>query len=125
MRVFCDEQGVDRKAELDGRDGEAIHLVAVEDGAVVATCRLRSEGGDAGVYKLERMAVEAGFRGVGLGRRLIEVGETEARREGAGEMVVHSQLRARGLYERSGYEAASEDVFLEDGIEHVRMRRSL
>lgn len=125
MRVFCGEQGVVPEAELDGRDGEAIHLVAVDDGRVVATCRLRSEGGDGGVYKLERMAVDKGFRGIGLGRRLIEVGEAEARHEGAAEMLVHSQLQARGFYERGGYAATSEDVFIEDGIEHVRMGRAL
>jgi predicted GNAT family N-acyltransferase len=128
IRVFCDEQGVEPEAELDGRDAEAIHLVAVDDGEVVATCRLRAEGAggaDGGVFKLERMAVDKRFRGVGLGRRLLEVGEAEAKHEGATEMLVHSQLRARRFYERSGYAATSEDTFLEDGIEHVRMTRAL
>jgi predicted GNAT family N-acyltransferase len=128
IRVFCDEQGVEPEAELDGRDGEAIHLVAVDDGEVVATCRLRAEGAGGaggGVFKLERMAVDKRFRGVGLGRRLVEVGEAEASNEGATEMLVHSQLQARGFYERSGYAATSEETFLEDGIEHVRMARAL
>jgi predicted GNAT family N-acyltransferase len=124
-RVFCDEQGVEPEAEIDGRDREAIHLVAVDDGRVVATCRLRAAGTDAGVYKLERMAVDRGFRGIGLGRRLVEAGEAEAKDEGATEMLVHSQLQARGFYERNGYAATSEDTFLEDGIEHVRMGRAL
>ncbi len=39
-RVFCIEQGVPKREELDGRDGEAIHLVAVDEGVVVGTCRL-------------------------------------------------------------------------------------
>ncbi|MFN2612454.1 MAG: GNAT family N-acetyltransferase [Solirubrobacterales bacterium] len=125
VRVFCEEQGVDRETELDDRDTEAIHLVAMERGKVIATCRLRPEGGEGGSCKLERMAIDKDFRGIGLGRRLIEVSETEARREGAAEMLLHSQLPVRGFYERSGYEVTSEEVFLEDGLEHVRMRRAL
>lgn len=125
MRVFCEEQGVDLEAELDDRDAEAIHLVAMERGKVIATCRLITDGGVGGSCKLERMAIDKDFRGIGLGRRLIEVSETEARREGAAEMLLHSQLQVRGFYERSGFQVTSEDVFVEDGLEHVRMRRAL
>jgi predicted GNAT family N-acyltransferase len=50
--VFCDEQGVSLAAELDGRDDEALHLVVVEDGAVIATCRLLLDGDK---VKLARM----------------------------------------------------------------------
>jgi predicted GNAT family N-acyltransferase len=122
VRVFCDEQGVSESAEIDGLDGEAIHLVAMERGKVVGTCRLRLFGDDA---KLERMAVSEDFRGIGLGRRLAEVTETEARREGAERMVLHAQVRARGFYEAAGYTAISEDVLLEEGIEHVKMEKEL
>jgi predicted GNAT family N-acyltransferase len=122
VRVFCGEQGVSEKNELDGLDAESIHLVAMDRGKVVGTCRLRMVGGDC---KLERMAVAEDFRGIGLGRRLIEVAETEARSEGAAEVLLHSQVRARGFYESAGFRARSEDVFLEEGIEHVRMGKSL
>jgi len=122
LRVFCDEQGVSRSAELDGLDDEALHLVAIADGSVVATCRLRFAGGDC---KLERMAVGRRERGTGLGGRLLRAAEREARLDGAGEMLLHSQTGARGFYESAGYAATSEDVFLEDGIEHVRMRKAL
>ncbi len=40
IRVFCDEQGVSRQEEIDGRDDDAVHLVAIERGAVVGTCRI-------------------------------------------------------------------------------------
>ena len=41
-RVFCVEQGVPEHEEIDGRDGEAIHLVALRDGELLGTCRLLS-----------------------------------------------------------------------------------
>ena len=42
--VFCGEQGVTLAGDRDGRDDEALHLVAVADG-VVGTCRLLIEPG--------------------------------------------------------------------------------
>ncbi len=40
--VFCLEQGVPEHEELDGRDPEGIHLIAVaaREGSCSATCRL-------------------------------------------------------------------------------------
>ncbi len=128
LRVFCDEQGVDRGAEIDGLDdpdGGAIHIVSMERGKVIATCRLRPEGGHGGTCKLERMAIEAEHRGIGLGRALITKSEEEAKREGAAQMLLHSQTQARGFYERSGYRALDEEIFMEDGIEHLRMGKEL
>ena len=122
VRVFCGEQGVDRKAELDGLDDDAVHIVAVEGGEVVGTCRLRF---DRGRCKLERMVVDADHRGDGVGGDLIAAAEEEARRRGSSEIVLHSQVRVRGFYEWAGFAALSEEVLLEEGIEHVRMRKPL
>ena len=52
-RVFCGEQGISPEAERDGRDEEAIQVVAVDGGTVVATCRLLVDGSFA---RLVRMA---------------------------------------------------------------------
>jgi predicted GNAT family N-acyltransferase len=124
-RVFCDEQGVDRSAEADGFDDGAIHLVALNRGKVIATCRLRVEGGEGGTCKLERMAVDKEFRGTGLGMALAVKADEEASREGAAEMVARAQVQARAFYERAGYAVRDEAVFLEEGIEHVLMGKRL
>jgi predicted GNAT family N-acyltransferase len=121
VRVFCDEQGVDRGAELDRLDDEATQIVALDESGVIATCRLRFLEGSC---KLERMAVERRHRGGGTGRRLLEAAEDEARRQGAPVMVLHAQRQAEGFYAGAGYRAEG-DPFLEEGIEHVRMTKSL
>ena len=41
--VFCVEQGVSLAEERDGLDDQALHLVVVDDGEVVGTCRLLPE----------------------------------------------------------------------------------
>jgi len=120
-QVFVHEQGVAPAADRDGRDGEALHVVAILDGELVGTCRVVV---DDGVGRLGRMAVEPGLRGRGAGAAVLEKAERMARTEGAARMRLHAQLAARSLYERAGYETAGE-VFLEEGIEHVTMEKPL
>jgi predicted GNAT family N-acyltransferase len=119
--VFVGEQGVSLAEERDGRDDEALHLVVVDDGAVVATCRLLVEGA---TVKLGRMAVSRTRRGLGLARALLTEAEAQARALGAERMVLAAQLGAQTLYDRAGY-GAYGDVFLDAGIEHVMMSKAL
>jgi predicted GNAT family N-acyltransferase len=118
-RVFCEEQGVLPAIELDGRDDEAIHIVAVRDGDVIGTCRLLIEGETA---KLGRMAVVRRERGQGVGTQLLHAAEGEARAEGAARVALHAQEHARELYAASGY-AAYGEPFVEAGIPHVAMEK--
>jgi predicted GNAT family N-acyltransferase len=121
VRVFCDEQGVSREEELDGLDDEALQIVALDESGVVATCRLRDLGAE---WKLERMAVEARVRGLGVGASLLVGAEAEARTRGAEQMVMHAQIRAEPFYAANGY-APEGEWFMDAGIEHIAMRKAL
>jgi predicted GNAT family N-acyltransferase len=120
--VFIQEQGVSHEGDVDGRDEEAIQLVATdEDGRVIGTCRVLIEDDHA---KFGRLAVLPEHRGHGLGARLLAEAEREVRAAGATRMQLDAQTDALTLYERAGY-AAYGDVFLDEGIDHLRMRREL
>jgi predicted GNAT family N-acyltransferase len=119
--VFVEEQGVPLHEELDEHDAEALHLVAVEGGQVVGTCRLLPAG-DA--LKLGRMAVARTARRRGIAARLLEEAEAQARAQGIHVIRLSSQLDARPVYERAGYTAYG-DQFLDAGIEHVMMEKTL
>ena len=121
IRVFCDEQGVSRAEEIDGRDDDALHLVAVDRGAVIGTCRLLFEGT---TCKLGRLVVAREARRRGIGSRLLALGEAEARAAGAKRIVLNAQTRARGVYRAAGYTERGGRV-MQAGIEHVRMERPL
>jgi predicted GNAT family N-acyltransferase len=123
IRVFCGEQGVSPELEDDGRDDESHQLVALDEDAVVATCRLRLIG-DAPDCKLERMVVEARLRSLGVGGKLLAAAEDWGRDQGAATMVLNSQVRAERFYASHGY-VAEGDTFLDAGIEHVRMTKAL
>ncbi len=120
-RVFAVEQGVDPAADRDGRDHEAVHLVAVEGDQVLGTCRLVFNGTRA---RLGRLAVLRSRRREGLGAALLAEADRQARAAGAQTIDLHAQMPARELYLRDGY-IERGDVFVEEGIEHVAMDKRL
>ena len=119
--VFCVEQGVPRHEELDGRDADGIHLVAVEGDELLATCRLLLVGR---TIQFSRLAVRADARRRGIASAMLEVADAESRAAGARRVVLHAQTYARSLYEHAGYRARG-GVFREAGIEHIAMEKEL
>jgi len=119
--VFCVEQGVPEHEELDGRDGDGIHLIALEGDEVLGTCRLLLVGR---TVQFSRLAVRPHARRRGIATALLEVAEAEARAAGARRLVLHAQTYAQSLYENAGYRTRG-GAFREAGIEHVAMEREL
>jgi len=120
-RVFCVEQGVPKREEIDGRDKDAVHLVAVEDGRVLGTCRLLFVDR---TVQFSRLAVDRDARRRGIATRLLQAADAEAIGAGARRIVLHAQTYARDLYLADGYEPRGH-VFVEAGIEHIAMEKRL
>jgi ElaA protein len=120
--VFCVEQGVPPREEVDGRDGESIHLVAVgRDGTVLGVCRLLLIGATA---QFSRLAVAPAARRIGIATALLREADAEARALGGRRLVLHAQTYAQRLYEQAGYSTRGR-VFVEAGIEHISMEKVL
>ena len=120
--VFCGEQGVTFDGDRDGLDDEAVHLVAVDDGQVVGTCRLLIDPG--GTARFGRLCVRASARGKGVAAALLTGAEHEARAAGARRIGMHAQTDALALYRRAGFRPYGER-FDEEGIEHLGMEKHL
>ena len=126
--VFIEEQACPPEEEWDAYDpwdapGAAQHVVALVDGVPAATARWRvAERDGKAVGKLERFAVLAPYRGVGVGRWL--VGQVSALAEAAGHphQVLYAQHHLEGFYETFGFRRSGE-LFWEAGILHVPMER--
>jgi predicted GNAT family N-acyltransferase len=121
--VFIVGQGVSEAEEMDGRDDDAVHVVAYgPEGEPIGTARLRTPGAD--VAKIERVAVREEYRGEGIGARLMERIEDEAREQGCSVATLHAQTAVEEFYHLLGYETTS-DEFEEAGIPHVEMEKEL
>jgi predicted GNAT family N-acyltransferase len=120
-RVFCGEQGVSAEADRDGRDAEATHIVAVDRGRVVGTCRLLFAGR---VARLGRLAVEPARRGEGIAAAILHEADSAALGGGAESISLHAQTYALKLYLDAGY-GQRGPAFTEEGIEHVAMEKRL
>jgi predicted GNAT family N-acyltransferase len=92
------------------------------DGAVVATGRLVAQPDGTG--RVGRMAVEAGWRRSGVGARVLEALEAEARARGLAGIELHAQRYVEAFYARAGYARVGEP-FEEAGIDHVVMTKRL
>ena len=120
--MFCVEQGVPEHEELDGRDHEGIHLVAVENGELLGTCRIADgrQHGPAQPAGGPRGRAPARDRH-GAAATLADA-ETRAARGAPGRAARPDY--ARDLYEQAGYRARGR-VFVEAGIEHIAMEKVL
>jgi predicted GNAT family N-acyltransferase len=119
--VFCVEQGVPEWEELDGRDQDGIHLVAVADGELIGTCRLVRIGR---TIQFSRLAVRCDVRRRGIATALLALADEEAQALDAKRLVLHAQTYALQLYENAGYRPRGR-VFVEAGIEHVAMEKTV
>ncbi len=117
--VFIVEQAVPEAIELDGRDPDAIHFIAVDAaGEPQGTARLLPDG------QIGRVAVVAEARRRGIGRRLLALAIAAARRRGDAGVWLNAQIDALALYEQAGFRAVGE-TFLEAGMTHQRMELGL
>lgn len=122
--VFVEEQEVpleDEFDEFDALNTSCDHILVTVDDEPVGCGRIRVVDG---VGKLERIVVKKEFRGQGLGNEIVISLEIIAKEKGLKQVKLHGQTHAEKFYTKLDYQVAS-DVFLEDGIEHVVMKKKL
>lgn len=117
--VFVAEQGVPLAMEYDQWDVISHHAVARNpDGEVIGTGRLLPDG------HIGRMAVLKPWRRHRVGTMLLLHLMEAARKAGLPGVMLNAQRAAEDFYRRFGFETESE-TFMEAGIPHVHMRRTL
>ena len=117
-QVFIVEQEVPEELEWDEFDETATHLIALIDGEVIGTARLKIDG------QIGRMAVLKPYRHRGIGSRLLQLALTTARDMHYPKVYLHAQVEAIPFYEKHGFTAEGE-VFYEANIPHRGMFKIL
>jgi len=121
-RVFIEEQQVPESLEWDGEDAQALHLLARNAaGQAIGTARILLHDD---VAHIGRMAVLPAWRNQGVGRAILRLALETARVRGAQRAKLNAQSYAVPFYARAGF-VVQGDEFLDAGIPHRRMTRSL
>lgn len=120
--VFIEEQGVSEADELDDKDDEAVHLLAMDSGRALGSARLLVTGNTG---KIGRVCVLPEGRGRGMGAALIRAGVEHFRERGdLAEVRLGAQTHALGFYAALGFHTVGE-VYDDAGIAHRDMILSL
>lgn len=106
--VFVAEQGIPRDVELDGRDGESLHILVYCHGLPVATGRFFMESDREG--NLSRIAILPPFRGKGLGKRIVRELEKLAAAQGASTLCIYPHYYLETFYFELGYQKVPGDA---------------
>lgn len=117
IKVFQEEQGVSPELEFDGKDRDAIQLLAYLDGEAVGTARIRAI--DADTAKIERLAVLPQARRKGVGKNLMSVALKIIQQQNKTVAIVHAQAYIIALYQKLGFAVVGEK-FEEAGISHLK-----
>jgi predicted GNAT family N-acyltransferase len=121
--VFETEQNIPRPLDRDPFDYSADHVVAYDEGGrCVGTGRVVRS--DSRTAQIGRMAVAKDHRKHGVGALVLEALERMAQLRGITELTVNSQLPAESFYRNRGFARVGE-VFLDQGVPHVLMRKTL
>lgn len=123
--VFIIEKGVAEEIEIDEYDcvnDMCEHFLVRYEDRDVGTVRCLHTSDD--TVRLQRFCFLKSCRGMGLGRTVIEYIENHCRDEGITTVEMDAKYQAFRFYEKCGYEKASE-VFIEAGVEHVKMIKEI
>lgn len=109
--------------DCDGYDPRCDHIIIKDNNEVVATCRIIPAGVKYEQISIGRVVVSDKVRRRGLGTMMVEEGLAYINSKyGDQDVILSAQVAIKEMYEAVGFRVDS-DVYLEDGIDHVRMIR--
>ncbi len=117
--VFVDEQKIPAELDWDVMDAQCLHAVAYDaQGKPIGTGRLLPDG------HIGRMAVLSTARSCGVGAEILRQLMAQAKMRGMHSVQLNAQISAESFYQREGFNREG-DLFMEAGIQHVHMNKTL
>jgi len=110
--------------DVDGKDQKAIHVLSYFENDLAAYCRLFTAGDYFEEASIGRVIVSPKHRDKKLGHELMQTAITAVAKEfGQTNITISAQLYLQKFYESHGFIKTS-DMYLEDDIPHIEMKRS-
>ncbi len=118
--VFAVEQNCAFQ-DMDGADGQALHLMGRQDGELLAYARCFPPGVKFREASIGRVVTRRQARGCGLGHRLMEQAMSAVNTQwGVQPIRIGAQARLKKFYGGHGFVDVGKP-YIEDGIEHLEM----
>ena len=125
--VFVNEQNVPIELELDEKDNSehTIHIGYFNGDELIGVARLIDI--DKEVIHIGRVAIDKNHRGEGIGHKLILGCEDIAKNVLNKDFTIElgAQLYAENFYKKLGYNRVNNNVYIDAGIEHIDMRKTI
>lgn len=124
-KVFTLEKKVPREIEVDQYDclnKACDHFLVRYQKSNAGTIRCLYVANE--TIHIQRFCLLKGYRKQGLGHLTIEYIEKYYRNHGIKQIEMDSKYEVFGFYEKCGYEKVSE-IFVEAGVEHVKMVKQI
>ena len=112
--VFVIEQSVPSEIEMDGKDSDCIHFLALEKSKPIGAARLQKYG------KIERVSVLREYRSKGIGTAIMKRVIESAMDLNVEKIYLHSQMDSKIFYQRLGFIELGQ-IFFEANIPHIEM----
>ena len=113
-KVFVVEQSIPPEIEMDGKDSDCIHFLALEESRPIAAARLQKYG------KIERVSVLREYRTKGIGTAIMKMVIEKARNMDIEKIYLHSQIDSKNFYQQLGFFQHGE-IFFEADKPHIEM----
>ena len=111
--------------DMDGADAAAMHLLGTLDGQLVAYARCLAAGIKFSEASIGRIATRDSVRGSGAGHALAEKAIACLLQQwGAQAIRIGAQARLELFYRQHGF-VKTGALYMEDGIPHIEMLRSV
>ena len=107
--------------DCDNNDPKCDHMLVYHEDNLVGTLRIVPKGVKYEKVSIGRVVVIKEARKKGLAYKMMqEALKFISEKYGEVPVVLSAQVAIKGLYEKAGFKVIS-DVYLEDGIDHVKM----
>ena len=125
--VFVNEQNVPKELELDEKDNSehTIHVGYFKDDKLIGVARLIDM--DKEVIHIGRVAIDKNHRGEGIGHKLILGCEDIAKKVLNRDFNIElsAQVYVETFYKKLGYNRINNNIYIDAGIEHIDMRKTI
>ena len=120
--IFIVEQNVPYQ-DLDGKDLDAIHIFAKDNGTVVAAIRILKPGVSYPEASFGRVVVKESYRGKKLSSIMIQKGlELMETKWNVKQVRISAQAYLQKYYATFGFDVQSE-IYIEDQLPHIEMAK--